>query len=236
MSDGYWVGFGAPSNVDWCEPNYVHSVFVAEWWNTWSSFAIVALAIVVGVRARRVPWRDKPRFALAAFAVAVVGVGSALFHGTLLRTAQAADELPMVYTGLTFVYALAARTSPRRTRLALALFAYGVAFTVAYVALAEWFHFFAASYTLLVAYIAIRTGVVSMRIEREAGRRRWFLIAVLAYVGGSVVLWVPEHYVLPCDHPLQALQLHALFHLTSAVGSCAWVQWALHDWSLSTAR
>lgn len=233
--DGYWVGFGAPSNVDWCEPNYVHSAFVAEWWNTWSSFAIVALAIVVGVRARRLPWRDKPRFALAALAVAVVGVGSALFHGTLLRTAQAADELPMVYTGLTFVYALASRRFEGRASIAWALAGYGVAFTVAYVALAEWFQFFAASYTLLVAYIVIRTGVVSLKDERDAGRKKWFLIAVLAYVGGSVLFWVPEHFVLPCDHPVQALQLHALFHLTSAVGSCAWVQWALYDWDLVRA-
>ncbi len=231
---GYWDGFGAPSNVDWCEPNYLHSTYVAEWWNTWSSFAIVVLAVVVLLRARRLPWKAKPRFAAAAFAVAVVGLGSALFHGTLLRVSQAADELPMIYTGLTFVYALAARRSSVRRGVASALAGYGVAFTIAYVAFAEWFHFFVVSYALIVAYIVVRTGALSLR--GDVDRRRWFLVAVLAYVGGFAVLWVPEHLVLACDHPLQALQLHALFHLTSAVGSCAWVEWALVDWRLESAR
>jgi dihydroceramidase len=35
---------------------------------------------------------------------AVVGVGSALFHATLRHIFQAADELPMLYCNLIFVY------------------------------------------------------------------------------------------------------------------------------------
>lgn len=41
---GYW---GRPSaTVDWCEPNYVFSHYIAEMWNTLSSFAMVFVGLV----------------------------------------------------------------------------------------------------------------------------------------------------------------------------------------------
>lgn len=39
---GYWQSLGAAASVDWCEPNYVHSAYVAELWNTISSLAFNA--------------------------------------------------------------------------------------------------------------------------------------------------------------------------------------------------
>ena len=37
------LGFWGPrtASVDWCEPNYVVSHYVAEWWNTLTSVSIV---------------------------------------------------------------------------------------------------------------------------------------------------------------------------------------------------
>ena len=36
----------------------------------------------------------------------VIGIGSALFHGTLKRGAQIMDEVPMIYSSLTYCYLL----------------------------------------------------------------------------------------------------------------------------------
>lgn len=226
---GFWERYGAPSNVDWCEPNYLHSAYVAEWWNTLSSVPIFLLALVMLARSLSPRWRGEPRFAIASIAVAIVGLGSVAFHATLLRSAQAADELPMIFSGLAFTYALLARDVRVRPRLALGLVVYAVAFTAVYYWLSELFVFFALSYAAVVAFIALRTGHLSLFAAAEKGRRKWFIVAFGAYIGGFATLWVPEHVLLTCDHALQSLELHALFHLTSAVGSCAWIAWALHD-------
>lgn len=90
------------STVDWCEANYQVSRFVAEPWNTLSSFAMVAAGVRGLVRHRGLPVPFRLAFAL----LVLVGLGSAAFHGTLLFEAQMLDELPMVYLVLVMVYIL----------------------------------------------------------------------------------------------------------------------------------
>jgi dihydroceramidase len=76
---GYW---GKPtSTVDWCEVNYEVTHYVAEFFNTFSSFAMV----ITGMMGVMFHWRDlENRFLLGFLSVGIVGVGSAAFHGTLL--------------------------------------------------------------------------------------------------------------------------------------------------------
>jgi len=43
-ASGFW---GPPtSSIDWCETNYAQSRFVAEWFNTTSSLALVAAGLL----------------------------------------------------------------------------------------------------------------------------------------------------------------------------------------------
>jgi len=228
---GFWSDLGAAASKDWCEANYAMSPFIAEWWNTWSSLAIVAAGVWGLWR-----WRGgatEVRFRWAFAAIALVGVGSVAFHATLLRLAQASDELPMIYAGLLFAYLLrwrsepADRTAARRWQAAMAL--YALAFTLAYLFVAGAFVFFIASYAALVAWISLRTVQLALVAGSSQRAGEMGLLAVGAYVGGFLLLWLPENVLLSCDHPLQRLQLHALFHLTSALGSTAWVLFALAD-------
>ncbi|MEL7368635.1 MAG: ceramidase domain-containing protein [Myxococcota bacterium] len=230
-NEGVWTEVGAPATVDWCEPNYVHSVYVAEWYNSLSSLPIALMGAVALAWSLRAPWRRTGRFAFAATVLLIVGLGSTAFHATLLRVGQALDELPMVYAGLSFLYVLLARShepGDRRLvglRIGLALF--GLAFTAAYLFVTTWFWFFVAAYAGLVALLVLRTGWLSGRAGPM--HRRWFAWSAGAYVGGVCFLWVPEHVLLPCDHPVQSAMPHAWFHLTSAVGSYAWLMWAAND-------
>ena len=63
--------------------------YVAELLNTVSSIVMVGIALIGLWRVRAEGWR----FMLGMGGLAVVGLGSAAFHGTLLRVAQAADDL-----------------------------------------------------------------------------------------------------------------------------------------------
>jgi dihydroceramidase len=105
-----------PSTVDWCERNYQYSNLVAEFWNTLSSVPIAGMGLAGALLHRRRKPRDgraqakdfafEQRIFWSFVGMFVIGLGSILFHGTLLAFAQAADELPMMYASLIFLYSL----------------------------------------------------------------------------------------------------------------------------------
>lgn len=225
--DGFWTPLGAPALVDWCEPNYFVSPWVAEFWNTASSLAMVGFGLLGLWRVRHAALR----FRLGMLGTCAVGFGSAAFHGTLLRLAQAADELPMVWLGLACVWTLADRARPPGAGrpLAIGFGVFGTLFCVAY-ALVPWaFTLFVGVYAVLVAWLAIRT--VQLSFFRPSSRRIRVAAAVviLAYIGSFFLTWVPEHVVLACSDPLQGLQLHSLWHLGAGLGTIAWWEWAMLD-------
>ncbi|KAI8886995.1 alkaline phytoceramidase family protein [Backusella circina FSU 941] len=90
---GYWGA--VTSSVDWCEENYTHSYYIAEFWNTISSLAMVALGFLgVALHHKSLGWKLSPSYLM----IVVVGIGSVLFHATLQFEHQMWDEVPMVWT------------------------------------------------------------------------------------------------------------------------------------------
>lgn len=90
---GHWGPVTA--TLDWCEANYQFSHYVAEISNTFSNLFFIGITLY-GARLsaqERLPTRFLVGFAGGA----LVGLGSFLFHATLLYEAQLADELPMIY-------------------------------------------------------------------------------------------------------------------------------------------
>ncbi|MFZ5476434.1 MAG: ceramidase domain-containing protein [Myxococcota bacterium] len=217
----------APALVDWCEPNYAVTPHVAEWWNTLSSGAMVAIGLYGFWRVRDAALR----FRLGMLGLAAVGAGSAAFHGTLLRAAQAADELPMVWLGLACVWALADRArAPGEGRSTLAaLVAFGAAFCVAYATVPWAFALFVGVYATMVAWVALRTIQLTWGAPSSPAIRRAAATMIGTYLGSFFLCWFPEHVLLGCDHPLQALQLHSFWHVGGAVGTVAWWEWARLD-------
>ncbi|KAG0253246.1 Alkaline ceramidase 3 [Mortierella polycephala] len=133
--NGYWGP--ATSSIDWCEDNYVVSYYIAEFFNAFSSFAMIILGEAAcysisrlqSTMERRI-LQDKRistptasttsagsmsssmsppnlfRFKLAFRTITVVGIGSFLFHATLLHHMQMLDELPMLYSVLVLFFCL----------------------------------------------------------------------------------------------------------------------------------
>lgn len=133
-STSYWGPITA--SVNWCEPDYVYTRHVAEFWNTATSFPIFALAFygfLVGLRQGY-----EVRVLLPLLFMAVVGVGSMAFHGTLQLWGQALDELAMIWAAASLLYAVLEPTPVvRRKWLAPALTLYCTSFSVAYFFLPE---------------------------------------------------------------------------------------------------
>jgi len=130
---GYWGPVTA--SIDWCEPNYVVSPYIAEFWNTISNLGLILLPLFSLYHAVR--HRFETRMILGCVTTLMVGLGSALFHGTLLFSCQLGDELPMLWAVLVTLYSLIeSKPHIQYPWLPYAMTAFGTLWTV----LAPWSH------------------------------------------------------------------------------------------------
>ncbi|CAL1694432.1 unnamed protein product [Somion occarium] len=124
------------ATLDWCEANYQFSKYIAETANTWSNIVTVGLALY---GARQVQEAKLPlRYVAGYTGFALIGLGSMIFHATLLYSAQLADELPMIYVA-TYCSAILFDTEPgwgadnvRTLFLVSAYFLFNILFTWSY--------------------------------------------------------------------------------------------------------
>jgi len=85
------------SPVDWCEPNYVHSSYIAEFFNTISNFPVILLPLV-GIRLNKLYFSHVTSNAIWIYcAFLIVGVFSAYYHATLSLAGQLLDELGILW-------------------------------------------------------------------------------------------------------------------------------------------
>lgn len=218
---GYWGA--VTSSVDWCEPNYARSHFVAELFNTLSSLAMVLAGLSGFWLHRRSLER---RFLLAFLLLALVGVGSFAFHATLRFELQMLDELPMVYTALVLVYALL-ENEPRPkygARLPCALFGYAVVATYlcAFTRGRAQFFAFQLSFGAIEVFALYRVYRL-YRLSTSPVVRRLFRAGASLYVL-AVLSWFVDlracHFssvTLP-SAGLPNPQLHAVWHVLVSAG------------------
>ena len=102
VDDGYWEPH--TSSIDFCETNYLHSSYIAEPHNLFSSLWGLSLLGLIGI------YYGNPtgeiRFKIAYGILILIGIGSAALHGTLNWVFQSADELPMIYLVISAMYCL----------------------------------------------------------------------------------------------------------------------------------
>jgi len=104
------------SNVDWCEKNYEYTPYIAEFWNTISNIPMIVLGFYGAYTSYKLG--IGLRFPLGNLTLAVVGIGSWMFHMTLLYKYQLMDELPMILGSLVYLYIMLDIDEPRTPSLA----------------------------------------------------------------------------------------------------------------------
>ncbi len=111
---GYWGKRTA--TIDWCESNYEVTSFIAEFWNTISNLVMILFplyAIYWSFKHRQAvkKSKSKTKFIIpnstiyCQLSLLLVGIGSWMFHMTLLYPMQLLDELPMLYCAAFMIYA-----------------------------------------------------------------------------------------------------------------------------------
>jgi|EP00945_MAST-04E_sp_MAST-4E-sp1_P007682 dihydroceramidase len=229
---GYWGK--VTSDYDFCERNYVVTYYVAEFFSSLSSVPILLFGLYFLKHAivHKLGWK----IMLSSIGVAIIGLGSLAFHGTLKREGQMLDELPMLWSSLFFLFTvLTLGAKAESTRWwGCVLAACGIVSTTIY--FAGGFVIFIISYIVTVASVIICT-VKYASESRHADLKRFANLAVVLYAGGFFLLWIPEQVfcgnrLLP-DRPITGLTdlpvpLHAFFHWTSAIGPYYWLAFAAY--------
>jgi len=229
---GYW-GIRT-SAVDWCESNYTWSFYIAEFFNTITSLPAAFLALRTIYLAYKYGYET--RNFVSNMMIAMVGIGSAAFHGTLLYTGQIFDELPMVYAVLAFLYAVLeveADKKPTYKYLAHALIAFAVVFTGVYLCLPDFFIFFVVAFICLILILAYRSAIIYRRPETLIHQKVLIVGSLGFYIGGWLFFWIPE--VAFCG-TLQSYNFHAWWHVTSTFGAFCLVLFTVYQRELQRGR
>ncbi|CAF0821802.1 unnamed protein product [Rotaria sordida] len=85
------------SDVDWCEPNYVVTEYIAEFWNTVSNiffFLVPPLMIILFASYSK---RVANGITILWILLIVIGIGSVYFHATLSLAGQLVDEIGILW-------------------------------------------------------------------------------------------------------------------------------------------
>lgn len=101
---GYWAP--RTTNVEWCEMSYVHSYYIAEYFNTASSLVMIFISLAFIYL-----WWSKFRHIKCGLhlglALTLISVGSAVFHATQTWPAEMLDEVAMLVFVMTVISAQA---------------------------------------------------------------------------------------------------------------------------------
>jgi len=232
VARGFWV---RSSNVDWCERNYVYTEYVAEMWNSLSSVLMIFSGIYGAYVHRKMA---ETRFMWAFLAFAVVGTGSALFHGTLLRGMQLMDELPMVWCNTVFLYiVITMNDPPRSTRWNLILggVVLNVVLTYCVVFLDESQDLFLVAYGSGVGFLIVYSLIYFKPLDDDWTRKARttdpksilgvcgdshahlvFLEMGVFLYGAGFALWLIDRNFCPY---VQSFQLHSMWHIGADLGT-----------------
>ncbi|KAG0315176.1 Alkaline ceramidase 3 [Dissophora globulifera] len=262
---GYW---GLPtSSIEWCEDNYVVSYYIAEFFNSFSSFAMIILgeAACYSIDALQASMNHNAqsttssstsssssralvtsspslfRFKLAFRTITVVGIGSFLFHATLLHQMQMLDELPMLYSVLALFFCLIeSRFGPQPAWFPALLTAHGIIVT-ALVAFTEGntqfysFHGsfgsleFATLYLVYRVYRARKQEYPDVKRTFETGIGLYALaigvwMTDLNFCESPVFAWLPEYISSPLagwkssQWIVKDFYMHAWWHIFVSMG------------------
>ncbi|CAH9106805.1 unnamed protein product [Cuscuta europaea] len=75
--------WGHVTSKEWCEPNYVYSSYIAEFFNTVSNTPCIILALIGLVNALH--HRFEKRFSVLHISNMILSIGSMFYHASLQR-------------------------------------------------------------------------------------------------------------------------------------------------------
>ncbi|PVU98845.1 hypothetical protein BB559_001233 [Furculomyces boomerangus] len=223
---GYWGD--VTSSVDWCEENYVKTIYIAEFYNTISSF-VIFLVGEYGAHLNKSNW---PAIQFMFRAISIVGIGSVLFHATLKQPMQMLDEVPMLWSALIIFYAMNNIKYGMKSTL-WKVFLLSIGFTSTFFAIftsgnTQFFLFHLCFGTLeLISLWLLHTASyeLSTKFKNNCNdtAKKMFKTGLLWYLLGAVIWVCDTFYCHKVNGGIRSflpinLQFHAWWHVFASLG------------------
>jgi len=227
----------ATSNVNWCESDYEFSSYIAEYYNTISNIPMIFLGLfglyqgyICGLEVQ---------FLYSYCFIFIIGVGSTMFHATLLYHFQLLDELPMILGSLIFIYCMidmqliqnltkVTEKSKRpmilnlqRKILIFALFSYGIATCVIMAMYIDSPVPMNVSYAIMVVFIVF-CSIILYRTSKDSDVKKFFWFSFCSYLIGAL-FWITEKNF--CGNYPGVKYFHAYWHIGAGVGTYIFIFW-----------
>eukprot|EP01041_Mallomonas_annulata_P014318 gene14318-30487_t len=227
ITDGFWLPH--TSSVDFCEPNYHLSHYIAEPHNVWSSFALTYFAIIGYLFSN--PTQEY-RFSIMYVILGIVGLGSVGLHSTLHWILQSSDEVPMLWLTSVYLYGLyemkSPHGSPRWPHLPFIAILMITIQTFIYYRMQEYYISFLIIFILSVIVLVLWSAEIcfnsKLKFHSNIHKKIW-ISSLLAFVIVGAGVWVIDMnlcaYILPyyLALPTGGMTLHLLWHLSSGIGA-----------------
>ena len=195
------------STVSWCESKYVHSNYIAEFYNSLSSISLILCGLIGYHKYSHL------QGSIVYLIISIVGLGSVFFHSTLSIYGQMMDEMPMIFLVVQLVI-----NSMRIENVLIKSLAYF--YSVCY----SWyiyrvsqtdtpineFYIFQGSIILFAIVIFIRMINVNL-----PGRKSLIIKGVSVFLIGYGC-WLIDFFL--CDYIKQVIQFHSFWHIFSSIG------------------
>lgn len=224
MTRGYWEPH--TSSVEFCEPNYLITPYIAEFHNSWSSALITVLAVIAFLYGNPT---GELRFSMMFIILGSIGIGSVGLHTTLHWLPQSSDELPMLWASLSMLYALCVMREPQKSTKVVI---YGCVFgiialveTIIYSSFRQIYMVFIVSIILssiLVTSWMTRLTFFDKDVQHSKIRQILYLLAAPTFGFGFGLWLIDMHlcdYLLPYYLHVGGFTLHVFWHIFSCLGT-----------------
>lgn len=209
--NGFW---GTPTaTIDWCERNYEVTYYIAEFWNTVTNLVMILFPIYsvywsLKQRSKQTKQLSKLKkhnsnadklfyvvpmpFIYCQLGLMMVGIGSWMFHMTLLYSMQLLDELPMIWASAILIYSyydLIEITSNHKKSYSNLVLAATVLYCIVVSVIYVFFYkdpvFHEVAYGIMVFFIVFE----SIYLIRKFKLSSWLSALSIVYYGSGFVLW-----------------------------------------------
>ena len=217
--EGFWGE--KTSSVNFCENDYYVTHYIAEFWNTISSFSIVIFPLI-GI------FYSNPthewRFIVSYLTLITVGLGSVTLHTTLTSFTQSLDELPMLWMCACIFYCLAdSKSVPGSNSLVMptTMIFLAIVQTIFYFNIANFYHIFVGAYLFMVLLIIIWT----IRLIWNDGsiKKKLWLSSITCYVLVGSSVWFIDMHLCEWQFFIQksfyGLTFHVLWHFAAGLAT-----------------
>lgn len=207
------------TSVDWCEPNFYWTNYIAEFKNTFTNLIYIYYGMFGLYNMCTSCGKDKQQWEKISYVNLIfLGVGSILYHGTMTVIGQILDEVSMIY----LLYSMYSLTLSRVFEIKSYMRDLS-GLTVIY--LVSPFYIFLLSYQLACLYVLKHIfAQVCLGITEPALRvHTRTIIRGVSVLFLSTILWFIDHFA--CDiYPLDQRTwkysfCHSLWHLLSGYGT-----------------